>query len=178
MWFQVVKCILKLLVRCFPDMVKIVTLQGRPKSNRKQIPQLNFDFTVESIGKFDSSVVSKYTQLFFQDTNLYSYGSNRFYFRKDIRILSLDHSVYNWMFEPEFIINYDKYSLESFEQTLQDSCSLKFIGVWYLWKYGLWRTHYWLIQVHMCVCTAPLSTSKSIETMWPISVNHSITYLY
>jgi hypothetical protein len=110
-------------------MVKIVTLQGRPKSNRKQIPQLNFDFTVESIGKFDSSVVSKYTQLFFQDTTLYSYGSNRFYFRKDIRILSLDHSVYNWMFEPEFIINYDKYSLESFEQTLQDSCSLKFIGV-------------------------------------------------
>lgn len=33
----------------FPDMVKIVTLQGRPKSNRK--PHLNFDFTVESIGK-------------------------------------------------------------------------------------------------------------------------------
>jgi len=35
----------------FPDMVKIVTLQGRPKSNRKQLPHLNFDFTVESIGK-------------------------------------------------------------------------------------------------------------------------------
>jgi hypothetical protein len=38
----------------FPDMVKIVTLQGRPKSNRKQLPQLNFDFKVESIGKSGS----------------------------------------------------------------------------------------------------------------------------
>lgn len=38
----------------FPDMVKIVTLQGRPKSNRKQLPHLNFDFTVESIGKSGS----------------------------------------------------------------------------------------------------------------------------
>jgi hypothetical protein len=46
------------VVCCFPDMVKIVTLQGRPKSNRKQLPQLNFDFTVESIGKLGSSVAS------------------------------------------------------------------------------------------------------------------------
>jgi hypothetical protein len=35
-------------------MVKIVTPQGRPKSNRKQLPQLNFDFTVESIGKSEA----------------------------------------------------------------------------------------------------------------------------
>jgi hypothetical protein len=47
----IIKYIFQALVSCFPDMVKIVTLQGRPKSNRKQLPQLNFDFTVESIGK-------------------------------------------------------------------------------------------------------------------------------
>ncbi|PSN33942.1 Mitogen-activated protein kinase kinase kinase kinase 5 [Blattella germanica] len=35
---------------CYDNTVKIVTLQGRLKSGRKQQPQLNFDFAVESIG--------------------------------------------------------------------------------------------------------------------------------
>ncbi|XP_021917593.1 mitogen-activated protein kinase kinase kinase kinase 5 isoform X5 [Zootermopsis nevadensis] len=43
---------------CYDNMVKIVTLQGRPKSNRKQIPQLNFDFAVESIVCLPDSVLA------------------------------------------------------------------------------------------------------------------------
>ncbi|PNF29754.1 Mitogen-activated protein kinase kinase kinase kinase 5 [Cryptotermes secundus] len=43
---------------CYDNMVKIVTLQGRPKSNRKQLPQLNFDFTVESIVCLPDSVLA------------------------------------------------------------------------------------------------------------------------
>jgi len=43
---------------CYDNMVKIVTLQGRPKSNRKQLPHLNFDFTVESIVCLPDSVLA------------------------------------------------------------------------------------------------------------------------
>lgn len=43
---------------CCDNMVKIVTPQGRPKSNRKQLPQLNFDFTVESIVCLPDSVLA------------------------------------------------------------------------------------------------------------------------
>ncbi|XP_069698276.1 mitogen-activated protein kinase kinase kinase kinase 5 isoform X14 [Periplaneta americana] len=43
---------------CYDNTVKIVTLQGRLKSSRKQIPQLNFDFAVESIVCLPDSVLA------------------------------------------------------------------------------------------------------------------------
>ncbi|XP_067007680.1 mitogen-activated protein kinase kinase kinase kinase 5 [Anabrus simplex] len=43
---------------CYDSMVKIVTLQGKLKSSRKQIAQLHFDFAVESIVCLPDSVLA------------------------------------------------------------------------------------------------------------------------
>lgn len=40
----------------FSDVVKVVNLQGKLKSNKKQASELFFDFPINNIGRFESEV--------------------------------------------------------------------------------------------------------------------------
>lgn len=39
---------------CYGKTVKIVTMEGNPRQSKKLVSRLEFDFTIESIGKFGS----------------------------------------------------------------------------------------------------------------------------
>lgn len=39
------------IIVCYENLIQVVTLQGNPKHHKKIVSQLNFDFTVDSIGK-------------------------------------------------------------------------------------------------------------------------------
>jgi hypothetical protein len=95
----------------FPDMVKIVTLQGRPKSNRKQLPQLNFDFKAESIGKSGSLPPShkKQTLKILEVAVIHTQGSSRFFFGQYVNDFKVNNTN-NYTFQPKLITNCVKYS--------------------------------------------------------------------
>lgn len=42
-------------VYSFVGIIRIVTLQGRLKTNHKQVSELHFDFPIESVGKYPQS---------------------------------------------------------------------------------------------------------------------------
>lgn len=110
--------IFQILVSFFPDMVKIVTIQGRPKSNRKQLPHLNFDFTVESIGKSGSSPPTshkKQTLKIFQVPVIHSQCSSRIFFGQDVNDFKVkSFNVNNYTCELKLTRNCVKYSHQKF----------------------------------------------------------------
>lgn len=116
---DIVIYIFQVLVSFFPDMVKIVTLQGRPKSNRKQLPHLNFDFTVESIGKSGSlpppTSHKKQTLELFQFAVIHNRRSSRIFFGQDINDFKMKSFHVNTdTCEPKLITSCVKYSHQKF----------------------------------------------------------------
>lgn len=41
------------IIVCYGNVIQVVTLQGNPKQHKKMVSQLNFDFNVDSIGKWN-----------------------------------------------------------------------------------------------------------------------------
>lgn len=39
------------------DFIKIVTLQGKPRTSKKQLSELQFNFQIESISKYNSHII-------------------------------------------------------------------------------------------------------------------------
>lgn len=98
-----------------------MTLQGRPKSNRKQLPQLNFDFPVESVGKFEYSPTpsvsvslffcKKCTLWIFHIAVIYRQGSVRLFFGGVVTIFKVkSFHICNYRCEHKLITDCVKYS--------------------------------------------------------------------
>lgn len=44
---------------CYGKTIKIVTMEGNPRQSRKSVSHLDFDFTIESVGKFSVNLKQK-----------------------------------------------------------------------------------------------------------------------